>query len=203
MLEVIIGSLLLSGLGLPTILISGWINWRHKIMNQRDREEEEIVTSVETQFEAQEEIAMAQPSLENTGDLQQLYSDPRLAGWEFKIVRAKGNMFRNPAILQQLCEEEQLAGWVLLEKLDDQRVRFKRPIALRYMINPELLSFDAYRSYYGNAGVSLNWLGAIAAIFILIVPAYLGYMYVVNWMNQAPLRSPDSFSRPSNFRDNP
>ena len=203
MLEVIIGSLLVSGLGLPTILVSGWINWRQKIMNHQNQEEEEIVTSVETQFEPQEEIAMTQQPLESSGDLQQLYSDPRMAGWEFKIVRAKGNLFRNPAIFQQLCEEEQLAGWVLLEKLDDQRVRFKRPIALRYMINPELLSFDAYRSSYGNAGISLNWLGAIAAILTLIIPAYMGYMYVSGLLNQTPLRSPDSFSRPSDFPDNP
>jgi len=37
-------------------------------------------------------------------------------------------MFRDPVVLRQLCEEEAEAGWILLEKLDDHRVRFKRPM---------------------------------------------------------------------------
>jgi len=35
--------------------------------------------------------------------------------WEFKIVRANRNVFRDSVVLQQLCEEEAEAGWILLE----------------------------------------------------------------------------------------
>ena len=47
--------------------------------------------------------------------------------WEFKIVRSGTNAFRNPDTFAQLVDEEAEAGWTLLEKLDNGRVRFKRP----------------------------------------------------------------------------
>lgn len=56
------------------------------------------------------------------------YRPEDLAGdWEFKIVRSYSPIFRKPENLQQIREEEALSGWSLLEKLDDFRVRFKRP----------------------------------------------------------------------------
>ena len=47
--------------------------------------------------------------------------------WEFKIVRSESAAFRKSEALNKLVEEEAQAGWVMLEKLDDRRVRFKRP----------------------------------------------------------------------------
>jgi hypothetical protein len=48
--------------------------------------------------------------------------------WEYKTVRSQKSAFRNPSVLKRLCENEAQAGWVLLEQLDDQRVRFKRAV---------------------------------------------------------------------------
>jgi len=52
--------------------------------------------------------------------------------WEFKIVRSPAAAFRRPETLRQLIDEEAQSGWVLLEKLDDSRVRFKRSTRSRY-----------------------------------------------------------------------
>ena len=71
--------------------------------------------------------------------------------WEFKIVRSGTAAFRRREVLERLIEEEARAGWVMLEKLDDQRIRFKRPNRARAQdayLPPEV---DPYRSYYGGS----------------------------------------------------
>ena len=73
--------------------------------------------------------------------------------WEFKIVRSGSNAFRRPEVFQRLVEEEAVAGWQLVEKLDDSRVRFKRPQSARRndaMLPPDI---DPYRTQYGSQGV--------------------------------------------------
>lgn len=88
-------------------------------------------------------------------------------------------MFRDSVVLQQLCEEEAEAGWILLEKLDDHRVRFKRPMALRYTDTPDVfLVTDPYRCYYGSSWQPLTWVSAIAVLVATLLPAYLGYALV-------------------------
>src|SRR5580658_1785176 len=73
------------------------------------------------------------------------YTDADLQGdWEFKIVRSNLASFRNPVVLQQVCAEEARAGWTLVEKFDNQRLRFKRPIAAR--AGDAGLGIDPYRS---------------------------------------------------------
>ena len=69
--------------------------------------------------------------------------------WEFKIVRANTAAFRKPAEFSKLIQEEALAGWVLLEKLDNQRVRFKRPRSARAGDNHLPPGVDPYRTHYG------------------------------------------------------
>ena len=55
------------------------------------------------------------------------YADDELQNdWEFKIVRAYRAVFAKPEAFKKLLSEEERAGWILLEKLDDNRVRFKR-----------------------------------------------------------------------------
>ena len=68
-------------------------------------------------------------------------------GWEFKILRANTRAFRQPDNLKQACEEESQNGWVLLEKLDDSRLRFKRPRKARETAAAGAI--DPYRSHYG------------------------------------------------------
>ena len=68
------------------------------------------------------------------------YSDAELQGdWEFKILRSNLASFAKPEVLKQVCEEEARAGWVLLEKFDNQRLRFKRP-SPRGLLTRDLIS---------------------------------------------------------------
>lgn len=167
MLEILVVSLFIGSLGVQAVMIGSWMRWQ-QIVEGNQNEEEDILTQYESK-----ENAPTQHAFSN----QQQLRDPRLVGWEFKIVRANRNLFRDSSVLQQLCEEEAEAGWILLEKLDDHRVRFKRPMALRY-IKPTKLVNDPYRCHYGSSWQPLNWLSAIAALVATLLPAYLSYALV-------------------------
>ncbi len=163
-------------------------------------EEEERLTPYQSQetSPSSEFVPPAQPSTPPQHQARAV-KVAGLSGWEFKIVRAKRNIFRDPAVFQQLCEEEAQAGWVLLEKFDDHRVRFKRPIALREIINPDGLPFDPYRTVYSSTGDGARVGMAIAFLLALIVPAYFGYRLVSNTLaaNREPPPSSGSLTIPS------
>jgi hypothetical protein len=106
------------------------------------------------------------------------YTPEDLAGdWEFKIVRSVGTPFRNPVKLRRLIEEEAAAGWVLVEKFDDSRVRFKRPLSARErddMLPPDV---DPYRTQYG---VSEGVLGlTVVGVTVLVVAAVLLFVFLM------------------------
>lgn len=69
--------------------------------------------------------------------------------WEFKIVRSDAAAFRKPEVLEKLVEEEAQAGWVMLEKLDDNRIRFKRPRTARAGDDFLPEGVDPYRTRHG------------------------------------------------------
>jgi hypothetical protein len=73
--------------------------------------------------------------------------------YEYKILRSATGAFLKHEAVQQACLEEAQAGWQLLEKFDECRLRFKRPISARG--GDHLLSSDPYRTYFG---VSPGWL---------------------------------------------
>lgn len=134
-------------------------------------------TQMHEQSEEEEQLT-GDENLDLAGRIGNAVSkDPRLSGWEYKIVRADRKIFRDPAVFGKLCAEEELAGWVLLEKLDDRRVRFKRPLALRALVQADRLAFDPYRTEYGEAS-GRRVLIAIAFLAALVVPAYVGYILV-------------------------
>ncbi|MFE1744688.1 hypothetical protein [Coleofasciculus sp. H7-2] len=172
MLEVIVWSLLVGSFGLEAVMVSGWMRWQQVSTGQQYEEEEETLT----RYESKQDLALAEPP--SNGSSAQTFKDPRLMGWEFKIVRAKGDLFRNPTVFQKLCEEEAQSGWILLEKMDDRRVRFKRPTAMRDMIPSESLAYDPYRCHYGPVLTRRTWVAAIAAVIAISLPAYLGYALV-------------------------
>ena len=94
--------------------------------------------------------------------------------WEFKVLTSSTLAFRKPAVLQKVREEEAQAGWVLLEKIDDGHLRFKRPSGARS--NDHNLPFDAYRTHYGAplaARQLLFWL-------CLVAGAVLIYLFFTN-----------------------
>ncbi|MGB3239995.1 MAG: hypothetical protein WBB29_16985 [Geitlerinemataceae cyanobacterium] len=187
MIEVLIWSLLVGSLGIEGAIAGSWLYWQQRMTRQHYREEEEFLTH----YNADKEIwdTESQPLNGNNGTGSVDDRDPRLAGWEYKIVRANRDLFRDPAILKQLREEEADAGWILLEKLDDRRIRFKRPIAMANILNGNYLKIDPYRSHYGPTSSPLSWIGAIVALSALALPAYLGYSLVLMAMEKSHLES--------------
>ena len=51
--------------------------------------------------------------------------------WEYKIVRSTTKAFKKRQNLAKALERESLGGWELFEKLDDGRLRLRRPISER------------------------------------------------------------------------
>jgi len=103
------------------------------------------------------------------------YTDADLRGdWEFKIVRSNLAGFKNLEFLQQVCAEEARAGWTLVEKFDNQRLRFKRPVSAR--ASDAVLGFDPYRTQVGTSagtfvaiGVACGFLVAFAILLLKIM----------------------------------
>lgn len=186
MLEILIWTVFVGTLGTEAVMAGSWVRWQQVLAKQQHEEEEEILTTYDSMDIAT--VSDEQQSTNGTGSPLPL--DPRLTGWEYKIVRARGHLFANAAVFKQLCDEEALAGWILLEKLDDRRVRFKRPIGMREVIQTDFLSFDPYRCYYGPSNTWVNWLGGIAAAAALLLPAYLGYALVSSTLASSRTQSP-------------
>lgn len=113
------------------------------------------------------------------------FTEPPIPEWEYKIVRSHYDLFKNSQNFMRLCEEESQAGWILLEKLDDRRVRFKRNVEMRDRIDVNQLSFDPYRCHYGPSNGLINFMGAIAAMTAMILPAYLGYTLVSHTLQES------------------
>jgi hypothetical protein len=96
------------------------------------------------------------------------YSADDLDGdWEFKIVRGNMNAFRKSSTLNRLLQEEAQAGWTMVEKFDDQRIRFKRPRQAR--LNDATLppGVDPYRVNYGMSPLAFTFL-IVAVVLGLI-----------------------------------
>lgn len=98
------------------------------------------------------------------------YVQNDLDGWEFKIVRSAGKIVGDK--FSRLVEEEKLNGWELVEKFDDNRVRFKR--RTEHRSRDGMQGIDAYRTTFGlsDTRLVLIVLGIVAvamAVTILLV----------------------------------
>jgi len=90
------------------------------------------------------------------------YSADEIEGWEFKIVRASTRKFKDPDFFRKTCEEEARSGWEMLEKFDDNRVRFRRKNEHR---DGDLhREIDPYRTL---VGMSMDRLGFLIAASVL------------------------------------
>ena len=67
-------------------------------------------------------------------------------GWEFKVVRGRPDGFRSPETLRALVEQEGRSGWIMLEKLDNSRIRFKRLASARQQDASLPAGVDPYRT---------------------------------------------------------
>lgn len=99
--------------------------------------------------------------------------------WEFKIVRSDSAAFRKPGVLQKLIEEEARAGWVMLEKLDDGRIRFKRPrrSGARDALLPP--GVDPYRTQYGVSSTRIGLLAVGVMLLALLALGAFGFWVFV------------------------
>ena len=99
------------------------------------------------------------------------YNKEDLNGWEFKIVRANTSKFKDPEVLRQVCDEEAQSGWELLEKFDNQRLRFKRRSDKRG--NDQFATGDPYRTHIGATegqivAIVFGILGVVGALAFLV-----------------------------------
>ena len=91
--------------------------------------------------------------------------------WEFKIVRSTTGAFGRKEALNKLIAEEAQAGWTMVEKFDNARVRFRRPVSARANDAHLPEGIDPYRSYYG--------LNPVATSLILVVAVILGAVILI------------------------
>lgn len=115
------------------------------------------------------------------------YNSDDLSNWEFKIVRSDSGAFRKPQVLQALIEEESVAGWEMLEKLDDRRVRFKRPTSAKRNDIHLPPGLDPYRSYYGSNKMKTKIILLLGILMLSLGLAVFYYLGVdspggdINW----------------------
>ena len=86
--------------------------------------------------------------------------------WEFKIVRSATGAFSKREKIEQVVAEESVAGWVLVEKFDDNRLRFKRPASAKrndFNLPPHV---NPYRTNIGmsEAGLAFTIMGIMALV---------------------------------------
>lgn len=99
------------------------------------------------------------------------YSDKELAeDYEFKIVRSATGAFKNREKVEQVIAEEAVSGWVLVEKFDNERLRFKRPASARRKDTMLPPGVDPYRTNYGvgEGGLAFIILGSMVTLGGLI-----------------------------------
>lgn len=179
MVEILIWSLMVGSLGLEAALAGVLVSHEQLAAGQKYEEEEVL-----TRYESQEDNVNAPENAPN-GNPKSPSNPVNLKVWEYKIVRASSDLFRNPAIFHKLCREEEEFGWILLEKLDDRRVRFKRPIALRDAPRPNLPPFDPYRTHYGPLSNAMTAAAAIVFLSAIVLPAVLGYALVSTTLSRS------------------
>ncbi|NJM46037.1 MAG: hypothetical protein HC860_07545 [Alkalinema sp. RU_4_3] len=89
-------SLMVGALGLQATALGFHVRSREQQQAKQQDEEETL-----TPYESQETVVSTGKSRRDRKD-----KDPRLVGWEFKIVRANRDLFRDPAVMKKLCDEE-------------------------------------------------------------------------------------------------
>ncbi|MCK4452634.1 MAG: hypothetical protein KAX26_18845 [Anaerolineae bacterium] len=88
-------------------------------------------------------------------------------------MRSGTAAFRKPEVLNRLLEEEAQTGWVMLEKLDDSRIRFKRPRSARAKDAYLPDGVDPYRTQYGTPVTRQAVLVGVVLLVLLVLGAVL------------------------------
>lgn len=114
---------------------------------------------------------------EEEEEMTKYTSDELGADWEFKIVRSATGAFSKYNKVEQVKAEEAVAGWVMVEKFDDNRLRFKRPRSAQqndFNLPPGI---DPYRSTIGisEGGLAfliLGTMGVLAGLIYLLITLF-------------------------------
>jgi hypothetical protein len=104
------------------------------------------------------------------------YAAADTEGWEFKIVRSASGKFRRPEVVRELVDEEAKSGWELLEKFDDNRIRFRRRVEHR--ADDAHRDGDPYRTQYGIGADRLGLLVALVILGVLALAGVVAYQFV-------------------------
>lgn len=94
--------------------------------------------------------------------------------YEFKIVRSNTSAFKKYEMVERIKAEEAAAGWMMVEKFDDNRLRFKRPFSAQQKDASLLPGIDPYRTTIGlsEAGLAFTIIGTLAVagglVFLLV-----------------------------------
>jgi len=103
------------------------------------------------------------------------YNADDMDKWEFKIVRSPFGAFRSAEKIKQVCEEEAKAGWEMLEKFDNNRIRFKRRIEKRSA--DSYLTTDPYRT---NVSSSSSLMGVIIVGILFLLFGVAALLFFIN-----------------------
>ena len=93
--------------------------------------------------------------------------------WEFKILRSASGKFKKYETVEQVKAEESVAGWVIVEKFDNNRIRFKRP---RKAIENDVHlppGVDPYRISYGMSE------GVMALSMMVVIFGVIGTIIAI------------------------
>lgn len=104
-------------------------------------------------------------------ELELIYTSEDLQqDWEFKILRSPTGVFAKRKKVDQALVKESLSGWVLVEKIDDHRLRFKRPASAREKDHFLPKHINPYRTELENniVGLVFALIGMVAGIAALI-----------------------------------
>jgi len=115
-------------------------------------------------------------------------------GWEFKILRTANDGFRHRQVLKLVCEQELESGWILLEKLDDSRLRFRRPLQFRE--RDHLAKLDPYRTFYGQSGQIINFISIVLLVVLMAIPTFLGFTFMQNIFKSVSTQNLQSVPKP-------
>lgn len=121
-------------------------------------------------------MVMAELSRQHEEEELTNYKTQDLQGWEFKIVRSATSQFKDPLKLQQAVAEEAEFGWELVEKFDNQRLRFKRPTSVRNLPVPS--GSDPYRTEFGMSEGALVFYVIAAITLGLVLLGVLASLFI-------------------------
>lgn len=102
--------------------------------------------------------------LEEEQETTPMTTDPQ---FEYKIMRTAWGTFENRARLQSVLDQEAPAGWDLCEKLDERRLRLRRPVECREQDADR--AQDPYRIWVGPSENALGLLVVASIVMMMVV----------------------------------